>query len=162
MSPSFAPASMNAAITSVYAVIASCTPWMVVSRSETISEIATFMTLLSSTITNCAEPRIASGNHTDRPAPDSTCSSYVPETTRGGVRPYCDAFGVHAPANASRLFGLLFLSTVASVAAQGVVAAGDVRNVLITALAAASLLLALRAAELRQPLFALAVAGALA
>jgi hypothetical protein len=69
---------------------------------------------------------------------------------------------VHAPANASRLFGLLFLSTVASVAAQGVVGAGDIRNVLVTVLAAASLVLALRAAELRQPLFALAAAGAAA
>ena len=67
---------------------------------------------------------------------------------------------MHAPANASRLFGLLFLSTVTSVAAQGVVEAGDVRNVLVTALAAASLLLACRAAELRQPLFALLACGA--
>src|SRR3954454_12725135 len=63
MSPNLAPTSMNAAITSVYAVIASCTPWMVVSRSATICEIDTFMTLLSSTITNCAEPRITMGSH---------------------------------------------------------------------------------------------------
>ena len=54
MSPSFAPTSMNAAITSVYIVIASWTPWIVVSRSSTICEIDTFMTLESSTITNCA------------------------------------------------------------------------------------------------------------
>ncbi len=65
---------------------------------------------------------------------------------------------MHAPANASRLFGLLFLSTVLSVAAQGVVEAGDVRNVLVTVLSAASLLLALRAAELKPPLFAVAAA----
>src|SRR5918994_3655238 len=65
MSPSFAPVSMNAAITRVYAVIASWTPWMVVSRSATIWEIDTFMTLLSSTITNWAAPRIASA---DQPA----------------------------------------------------------------------------------------------
>ena len=58
MSPSFAPASISAAITSVYAVIASWTPWIVVSRSATICEIDTFMTLLSSTITNCAAARI--------------------------------------------------------------------------------------------------------
>src|SRR3954469_2116276 len=62
MSPSFAPASMNAAMTSVYAVMASCTPWMVVSRSATICEIDTFMTLLSSTITNCAEARTVIGS----------------------------------------------------------------------------------------------------
>ena len=53
---------MNAAITRVYAVIASCTPWIVVSRSATICEIDTFMTLLSSTITNCAEAKIAIGS----------------------------------------------------------------------------------------------------
>ena len=49
-------------MTSVYAVIASWTPWIVVSRSATICEIDTFMTLLSSTITNCAAARIAIGN----------------------------------------------------------------------------------------------------
>src|SRR5690349_24586205 len=58
MSPSLAPVSMNAAITNVYAVIASWTPWIVVSRSATIWLIETFMTLLSSTITNCAAARI--------------------------------------------------------------------------------------------------------
>ena len=62
MSPSFAPTSMNAAMTSVYAVMASWTPWIVVSRSATICEIDTFMTLLSSTITNCAAARIAIGS----------------------------------------------------------------------------------------------------
>src|SRR5262245_19054140 len=62
MSPSFAPTSMNAAITSVYAVIASWTPWIVVSRSATICEIDTFMTLLSSTITNWAAARIEMGS----------------------------------------------------------------------------------------------------
>src|SRR5438270_2268799 len=56
MSPSFAPVSMNAAITSVYAVIASCTSGTVVCRSLTICEIDTFMTVLSSTITNWAVP----------------------------------------------------------------------------------------------------------
>ena len=67
---------------------------------------------------------------------------------------------MHAPANASRLFGLLFLSTVLSVAAQGVVDAGDVRNVMVTALSAVSLLLALRAAELNRRLFAVAAVAA--
>src|SRR6185437_15359947 len=41
------------------------TPVIVVSRSATICEIDTFMTLLSSTITNCAEAKIAIG----RPRP---------------------------------------------------------------------------------------------
>src|SRR4051812_1335485 len=56
MSPSFAPVSMNAAITSVYAVIASCTSCTVVSRSSTTCEIDTFITVLSSTMMNCAVP----------------------------------------------------------------------------------------------------------
>src|SRR3954451_1553102 len=63
MSPSFAPSSMNAAITSVYSVIAVCTPWIVVWRSLTICEIATFMTLVSSTITNWAEASMMRGIH---------------------------------------------------------------------------------------------------
>ena len=53
---------MNAAITSVYIVIAPWTPWIVVFRSATICEIDTFMTLLSSTITNCAALRMISGS----------------------------------------------------------------------------------------------------
>ena len=53
---------MNAAITSVYIVIAVWTPWMDVFRSATICEIETFMTLESSTMTNCAAPRITSGS----------------------------------------------------------------------------------------------------
>src|SRR5690242_548817 len=36
---------------------------MFVSRSATICEIDTFMTLLSSTITNCADARMAMGSH---------------------------------------------------------------------------------------------------
>ena len=66
MSPSFAPTSMNAAMTSVYAVIASWTPWIVVPRSDAIWEIETFMTLLSSTITNWAAARMAIGTHFTR------------------------------------------------------------------------------------------------
>ncbi len=54
---------MNAAITSVYIVIAVCTPWIVVSRSSTICEIATFMTLVSSTMTNWAEASMMRGIH---------------------------------------------------------------------------------------------------
>ena len=52
---------MNAAITSVYSVIAVCTPWIVVSRSSTICEIATFMTLESSTMMNWADARMSHG-----------------------------------------------------------------------------------------------------
>src|SRR4051795_2410579 len=63
MSPSFAPTSMNAAITSVYIVIASWTPEMVVSRSATICEIDTFMTAESRTITNCAAQSTMSATH---------------------------------------------------------------------------------------------------
>ena len=54
---------MNAAITSVYSVIAVCTPWIVVSRSSTICEIATFMTLVSSTMMNWAEASMKRGIH---------------------------------------------------------------------------------------------------
>src|SRR3954453_23419200 len=43
--------------------MAVCTPWIEVWRSSTICEIATFMTLVSSTITNCAEASIARGTH---------------------------------------------------------------------------------------------------
>ena len=50
-------------MTSVYSVMAVCTPWIVVSRSSTICEIATFITLESRTITNCAEARIIMGIH---------------------------------------------------------------------------------------------------
>src|SRR3954469_2626041 len=45
--------------------MASCTPWMFVFRSSTICEIATFMTLESRTITNCAAANTAMG----RPRP---------------------------------------------------------------------------------------------
>ena len=53
---------MNAAITSVYIVIAPCTPVTVVFRSATICEIETFITLESSTITNWADARITRGS----------------------------------------------------------------------------------------------------
>ena len=46
---------MNAAITSVYIVIALCTPVTVVFRSATICEIETFITLESSTMMNWAD-----------------------------------------------------------------------------------------------------------
>ena len=52
-------------------MIASWTPWIVVSRSATICEIDTFMTLLSSTITNCADARIAIGSQSDVPRTSS-------------------------------------------------------------------------------------------
>ena len=63
MSPSFAPTSMNAAITSVYIVIALCTPVTVVLRSSTICEIETFITLESSTMMNWADARMINGSH---------------------------------------------------------------------------------------------------
>src|SRR6478736_3198425 len=63
MSPSLAPTSMNAAITSVYIVIALCTPVTVVFRSDTICEIETFITLESSTMMNWADARMISGSH---------------------------------------------------------------------------------------------------
>src|SRR6187549_1088020 len=53
---------MNAAITSVYMVMAAWTPVTVVSRSATICEIETFITLESSTITNCAAARMIRGS----------------------------------------------------------------------------------------------------
>src|SRR5918994_6065446 len=83
MSPSFAPVSMNAAITRVYAVIASWTPWTVVSRSATIWLIDTFMTLLSSTITNCAAARTAIGSQFIRAAAGRSpaASPLVPVTS---------------------------------------------------------------------------------
>src|SRR4029453_5164383 len=90
MSPSLAPGSLSAAITSVYIVIASCTPWIVVSRSATICEIDTFMTLLSSTITNCALARMASGAQLTATAPfaDRTALSEAlihPQARRRGA-----------------------------------------------------------------------------
>src|SRR6185436_10596037 len=95
MSPSFAPASMSAAITSVYAVIASCTPWMVVSRSSTICEIDTFMTLLSRTITNWAEAKMAIGSPRPRRAP----ASWLAALMAGMRRPSRNTYG-HGGADA--------------------------------------------------------------
>src|SRR3954464_12057613 len=43
------------------------TPWIDVSRSSTICEIATFMTLVSSTITNWAEASMKRGIHLRMP-----------------------------------------------------------------------------------------------
>ena len=54
---------MNAAITSVYIVIALCTPVTVVFRSSTICEIETFITLESSTMMNWADARMINGSH---------------------------------------------------------------------------------------------------
>src|SRR3954453_13961572 len=52
---------------------------MVVSRSSTICEIDTFMTLLSSTITNCAEAKIAIGS----PRPDRSSSTVATASFAG-------------------------------------------------------------------------------
>src|SRR3954454_4155234 len=114
MSPSFAPASISAAMTSVYAVIASWTPEIVVSRSLTICEIDTFMTLLSSTITNCAAASTEIGSQTRRVA----CSAIGPivratgrqrqwraPVSRGDARTYAGngRAGLHGRARAERL-----------------------------------------------------------
>ena len=63
MSPSLAPVSISAAITSAYSVIAACTPWIEVLRSAVIWEIETFITLVSSVITNWPEARMMIGIH---------------------------------------------------------------------------------------------------
>src|SRR5215207_8441075 len=60
-----------------------------------------------------------------------------------------------------RRYGLLLAATLASLGVQGIVPAGGFQQVLVTGLAAASLLLALRAADLAPRLIALAAAGAL-
>jgi len=52
MSPSLAPVSISAAMTSAYRVMAACTPWIEVFRSAVIWEIETFITLVSSVMTN--------------------------------------------------------------------------------------------------------------
>ena len=63
MSPSLAPVSIRAAITSAYRVIAACTPWIEVLRSAVIWEIETFITLVSSVMTNWPEARMMIGIH---------------------------------------------------------------------------------------------------
>ena len=63
MSPSFAPVSISAAITSAYRVMAACTPWIEVLRSAVIWEIETFITLVSSVMTNWPEARMMMGIH---------------------------------------------------------------------------------------------------
>ncbi len=55
--------SISAAITSAYSVIAACTPWIEVLRSAVIWEIETFITLVSSVITNWPEARMIIGIH---------------------------------------------------------------------------------------------------
>jgi hypothetical protein len=95
MSPSFAPTSMNAAITSVYIVIALCTPVTVVFRSATICEIETFITLESSTMMNWADARMISGSHlrTARPyaaQPQPTGSNRACHGISGLSSHHCD------------------------------------------------------------------------
>jgi hypothetical protein len=59
-------------------------------------------------------------------------------------------------------YGLLLLATVSSLAVQGIVEPGPVQQVIVTALAGASLLLAFRAARLGPRLIQLAAALAIA
>jgi len=59
-------------------------------------------------------------------------------------------------------YGLLLIATVSSLAVQGIVAPGAVQQVIVTAMAGASLLLAFRAARLGPRLIQLAAALAIA
>jgi hypothetical protein len=61
-----------------------------------------------------------------------------------------------------RRYGLLLVATVLSLAVQGAVAPGPLQQVVVTALAGASLLLALRAANLSRRLMAVAAGLAVA
>src|SRR2546421_12116867 len=75
---------------------------MLVSRSATICEIDTFMTLLSSTITNCADARMAMGSHLRI---SEVCRAGRP---RGVQRPSVSVtVRDHAPAVPSRRRGQL-------------------------------------------------------
>ena len=65
-------------------------------------------------------------------------------------------------ARARMRYGLLLIATVSSLAVQGIVAPGAVQQVIVTALAGASLLLAFRAARLGPRLIQLAAALAIA
>src|SRR3954447_780662 len=73
--------------------MASWTPWMFVWRSSTICEIDTFMTLLSSTITNCAAPKIAIGKPNPLPeravevAPAAAVAELIDRILRSGAAP---------------------------------------------------------------------------
>ena len=67
-------------------MIAVCTPWIVVSRSSTICEIATFMTLVSSTITNWAEASIMRGIHLRTIGPADPIQSPRRVRLPGGAR----------------------------------------------------------------------------
>ncbi len=58
-SPSLPPSSMKAAITRVYMVMAVCKPTTVVFRSSATWVIDTFMTVVSSTMMNCAAASMA-------------------------------------------------------------------------------------------------------
>ena len=65
-------------------------------------------------------------------------------------------------ARARMRYGLLLIATVSSLAVQGIVAPGAVQQVIVTALAGASLLLAFRAARLGPRLIQFAAALAIA
>ena len=181
MSPSLAPASISAAITSVYAVIASWTPWIVVSRSSTICEIDTFMTLLSSTITNCAAASTMIGS----PTVPSFAVARARAMARAGVglRMRAPAPGhwragwraAPGPAMLARVtataagerrvvrhrYGLLLITLFLSLGVQGIAPHGAFQQIVVTALAGAGVALAVRAAGLRPRVVRLAVVLAL-
>src|SRR3954462_14161731 len=93
MSPSLAPVSIRAAMTSAYKVIAACTPWIEVLRSAVIWEIETFITLVSSVMTNWPEARMMMGIHLRMGRDDPLTPSLVDtpwcsnghDSTRGGT-----------------------------------------------------------------------------
>ena len=76
-SPILPPISMNAAITNVYIVIAVCRPTTVVFRSATTCVIDTFITVVSSTMTNWAVARIPA-----TPQPTFTAAAEADSTPR--------------------------------------------------------------------------------
>ena len=82
----------------------------------------------------------------------------TPETGSGTARPAPSGDAVRAvPAGAVRQrYGLLFVATIASLGVQGALPPRGFQQVVVTALAATTLLLAFRAADVRPRLVALA------
>jgi hypothetical protein len=83
----------------------------------------------------------------------------TPETGSSVARPAASGDPVRGiPARAVRQrYGLLFIATIASLGVQGALPTGGVQQVIVTALAATTLLLAFRAADVRPRFVALAV-----
>src|SRR3954463_11384072 len=127
------------------------------------------MTLLSSTITNWAAPSTAIGSHTrlDSLSRVATSQMLPAAGACGNGTCRCGA-GVRTPGKTParkvararagedadvmhegpRRYGLLLLATLLSLAVQGTVPPSAVQQVVVSALSGASLLLALRAAQM--------------